>query len=229
MSGLYFLIPVMLTIFVSFLVVRAAAIALMMTGLDKKRAVFQALSAFTGTGFTTREAEKVINHPLRRKIIIWLMILGNAGIVAVIITATSSLIKIRGYGIPLHLIIMFAGIYVIYRIGTSKGFINKWENFIEKKLMKLSHFEEESVEDLLHLLDGYGLVQTLIKRDSPVAGLSLSECTLCREDTLLIGIERNKKWIPIPKEQEKIQEGDKLVLYGNLEKLREIIRNQSNV
>ena len=225
MSGLYFLIPVMLTIFISFLVVRAAAIALMMTGLDKKRAVFQALSAFTGTGFTTREAEKVINHPLRRKIIVWLMILGNAGIVAVIITATSSLIKIKGYGIPLHIVIMFAGIYVIYRIGTSRGFINKWENFIEKKLMKLSHFEEESVEDLLHLLDGYGLVQIFVKKESPVAGLSLSECVLCREDTLLIGIERNDKWIPIPKGQEKIQEGDRLVLYGNLEKLRQIIKN----
>ena len=72
MSGLYFLIPVILTIFISFLIVRAAAIALMMTGLDHKRSIFQALSAFTGTGFTTKEAEKVINHPLRRKIIIWL-------------------------------------------------------------------------------------------------------------------------------------------------------------
>lgn len=224
MSGLYFLIPVMITIFVSFLVVRAAAIALMMTGLDHKRAVFQALSAFTGTGFTTKEAERVINHPLRRKIIMWLMILGNAGIVTVIITATSSLIKIKGYGIPLHIIIMLAGIYFMYRIGTSKGFIRRWESFIEKYLVKISHFEEETVEDLLHFLDGYGLVQTLVKKDSPLTGLLLSECTLCREDTLLVGIERDKKWIPIPKSQEKIQEGDKLVLYGNLQNLREMIR-----
>lgn len=225
MSGLYFLIPVILTIFISFLIVRAAAIALMMTGLDHKRSIFQALSAFTGTGFTTKEAEKVTNHPLRRKIIIWLMILGNAGIVTVIITATSSLIKIKGYGIPLHLIIMLAGIYVIYRIGTSKGFIRKWESFIEKKLIKLSHFEEETVEDLLHLIEGYGLVQVLIKKNSPIAGLLLSECTLCREDTVLIGIERDKKWIPIPKDQEKIKEGDKLVLYGNLQKMRDLIKN----
>jgi len=225
MSGLYFLIPVILTIFISFLIVRAAAIALMMTGLDHKRSIFQALSAFTGTGFTTKEAEKVINHPLRRKIIIWLMILGNAGIVTVIITATSSLIKIKGYGIPLHLIIMLAGIYIVYRIGTSKGFIRKWESFIEKKLMKLSHFEEETVEDLLHLIEGYGLVQVLIKKNSPIAGLLLSECTLCREDTVFIGIERDKKWIPIPKDQEKINEGDKLVLYGNLQKMRDLIKN----
>jgi Trk-type K+ transport system membrane component len=51
------------------LIVRAASIALMMTGMNQKRARFQALSAFTGTGFTTKEAESVMNHPLRRKII----------------------------------------------------------------------------------------------------------------------------------------------------------------
>lgn len=225
MTGLYFLLPVLVTIFISFLVVRAAAIALMMTGLDRKRAVFQALSAFTGTGFTTKEAERVINHPLRRKIISWLMILGNAGIVTVIITATSSFINIKGSVLPIHAAIMIIGVLVIYKIATSKGFIKRWESFIERKLIKLSHFEEEAVEDLLHFLEGYGLVQTIVKKGSPIAGLILSECKLCREDILLIGIERDRKWIPIPKLQEKIQEGDKLVLYGNLKKLSEILKN----
>ncbi len=225
MTGLYFLLPVLVTIFISFLVVRAAAIALMMTGLDRQRAVFQALSAFTGTGFTTKEAERVINHPLRRKIVSWLMILGNAGIVTVIITATSSFINIKGSVLPIHAAIMIIGVLVIYKIATSKGFIKRWEGFIERKLIKLSHFEEEAIEDLLHFLEGYGLVQTIVKKGSPIAGLILSECKLCREDTMLIGIERDRKWIPIPKLQEKIQEGDKLVLYGNLKKLSEILKN----
>lgn len=68
MGGIYFLLPTLLVIFFSSLIVRAAAIALMMTGMDEKRARFQALSAFSGTGFTTREAEFVINHPKRRRI-----------------------------------------------------------------------------------------------------------------------------------------------------------------
>jgi len=90
MGGIYFLAPTLFVILVSFLIVRAAAIALMMTGMDEKRARFQALSSFSGTGFTTKEAEFVMNHPVRRRIITWLMILGNAGIVTVIVTATSS-------------------------------------------------------------------------------------------------------------------------------------------
>jgi Trk-type K+ transport system membrane component len=97
MGGLYFFLPTLLVVFLSFLIVRAAAIALMMTGMDEKRARFQALSAFSGTGFTTKEAEFVVNNPLRRRIISWLMILGNAGIVTVIVTATSSLVtQVKG-------------------------------------------------------------------------------------------------------------------------------------
>ena len=69
MGGIYFLLPTLLVILVSFLIIRAAAIALMMTGMDEKRAKFQALSAFSGTGFTTKEAESVINNPKRRRIV----------------------------------------------------------------------------------------------------------------------------------------------------------------
>ena len=49
MTGLYLLLPVLLTILASFLVVRAGAIALIMTGMDPQKASFQALSAFTRT------------------------------------------------------------------------------------------------------------------------------------------------------------------------------------
>ena len=158
MSGTYFLLPTLLVIFVSFLTVRAGAIALMMTGLDEKRARFQALSAFSGTGFTTKEAESVINHPKRRKIITWLMIFGNAGIVTVIVTGTSSLVTSKGFQLPINVVILLVGIYVIYRIVSHRGFIRTWESFIEDKFVKSRTFEEEITENLLHLVEGYGLV-----------------------------------------------------------------------
>ena len=69
---------------ISFLIVRVGAVALELTGLDRHRAIFQALSAFSGTGFTTKEAELVVTHPQRRKIISTLMVLGNAGVVSII-------------------------------------------------------------------------------------------------------------------------------------------------
>ena len=222
MTGMYFLLPTLLVIFVSFLIVRAAAIALMMTGMDEKRAKFQALSAFSGTGFTTKEAEYVINHPKRRRIITWLMIMGNAGIVTVIVTATSSLVRSGGYQLPMYILLLAVGIFIIYRIVTNRGFIRRWEGFIEDKFVQSRTFEEDVTEDLLHFIEGYGLVRIIVAEDSPLAGSSLAEHKLTERDMLVLGIERGKNWIPIPKATEIIEDGDKVVAYGALKVLKRI-------
>lgn len=224
MGSLYLILPVLLVVFVSFLVVRAAAIALMMTGLDEKKARFQALSAFSGTGFTTKEAESVVNHPLRRRIVIWLMILGNAGVVTVIVTATSSLVTSKGYQLPLNTLLLLIGIYVIYKVATRKGLIKRWESFIEDKLVKSSVFEEGAIEDLLHLIEGYGLVRAIVKENTLLVGSSLLECKLSEKELLVLGIERGKHWIPVPKAKETIKEGDRLVVYGPLKVLKALFR-----
>lgn len=67
------------TVLISMLIVRIGSIAFEMTGLDRDKARFQALSCFSGTGFTTREAEQVVGHPQRRKVASFLMILGTPG------------------------------------------------------------------------------------------------------------------------------------------------------
>jgi len=71
-----FLVPTLILVFAFIVVVRAGAIALMTTGMDSSKSSFQALSAFSGTGFTTREAELIVSHPRRRRIVSWLMVLG---------------------------------------------------------------------------------------------------------------------------------------------------------
>ena len=144
MSGMYMLIPTLLVIFLSFLIVRAAAIAFMMTGMDQKRARFQALSAFSGTGFTTKEAELIVNHPRRRQIASWLMILGNAGIVTVIVTATSSLVSSEGYQLPLNILILVVGAFLIYRIVIRTRFWRRWDSFVENRFVKSHVFEEST-------------------------------------------------------------------------------------
>lgn len=224
MSSLYFLFPALLAILISFLFVRASAIALMMTGLEKHKARFQALSAFSGTGFTTKEAEFVMKHPVRRKIVTWLMIMGNAGIVMVIVTATSSLATSKGSQLPINLLILVVGIFLIYKIATYRKFTKRWESFIERKLIKSPAFEEAATEDLLHFLEGYGLIKKIISENSLLIGSSLSECKLNERGLLVLGIERGKNWIPTPKAKEKMQEGDGIIVYGPLDKLKDIFK-----
>jgi Trk K+ transport system NAD-binding subunit len=219
MGGYYFLLPTLVVIFISYLIVRAGGVALMMTGMDWERARFQSLSAFTGTGFTTREAEIVLKHPTRRKIVSWLMILGNAGIVTVIVTATSSLVSNRGYQISLDFFLLVAGTYLIYRLAKNKGLTVRWENFVKRRLLNMPDFEEGTTEDLLHFLEGYGLVRLRIRESSPLANKKLLELRLKQKGIIILGIEREGKWIQSPDGNDSLFPKDKIVIYGPLKLL----------
>jgi len=87
----------LITIVVSFIVVQIGGLALELTGIEPDIARFQALSAFSGTGFTTREAERVVGHRTRRRIVTVLIILGNAGLVTIIVTLVASFTQVSGY------------------------------------------------------------------------------------------------------------------------------------
>ena len=54
------LISVLIAVTLSLLITRFAAEALVLTGLSRQAAYFQARSAFTGSGFTTQESEQFV-------------------------------------------------------------------------------------------------------------------------------------------------------------------------
>ena len=128
-----------LTLIVSFVVVRIGAIAFQLTGLEWSLAKFQALSCFSGTGFTTKESELITSDKQRRKIATILIILGNAGFVILIATLASSvfpqetiLSKLSESFLPfnikpelvkwVNLAIILVVVYIIYKIFTHEKF-----------------------------------------------------------------------------------------------------------
>ena len=78
------ILSLLVVILISIMITRVATVALTATGLSRETAKFQARSALTGAGFTTTESESVVRHPVRRRIVMWLMLAGSAGIAAVI-------------------------------------------------------------------------------------------------------------------------------------------------
>ena len=123
-----------ITIIISFIVVRIGAIAFQLTGLEWSLAKFQSLSCFSGTGFTTKEAELVTGNPQRRHIASILMVLGNAGLVTLVATFANTLkpsIRLPEFTIPLlhmvfpasllpwiNLAIVAVSTYVIYKVAS---------------------------------------------------------------------------------------------------------------
>jgi len=203
-------------IVVSFLIVRVGAVALRMTGLDRNTANFQALSAFTRAGFTTRESELVVGHPQRRSIVSWLIILGNAGIVAVIVTGTSSLALITDYRLAIAVGIVIVGLYIVYRLFRRAGFTGRWDNLIENRLLRAKGFKKSAVEQLLRLAAGHGVARVTVTRKSPLAGAALQDVEFPTKDISILGLERGAKLMSSPTPDKQIQEGDALIVFGRL-------------
>ena len=208
---------------ISYLVVRIGAIALEMTGMERARARFQALSAFSGTGFTTREAESVVNHPRRRKIVTYLMIMGNAGIVSVIATLILSLRETGVFRPSLNLAIIIASIFVLYRIASNREFAKKLTGKIRKTLREKLHFDKVQVEELVQQPDGYGVATIIIGKKSKVAGSTLIKSGFREKDVLILSIERGEEIIHIPDAKTRIVAGDRIICYGKLDNLKGLI------
>lgn len=220
MTSAYYLIPTFLAIAISMLVVRAGAVALVMTGMTYEKAKFQALSAFSGTGFTTREAESAINKPQRRLIISWLMILGNAGIVTVIVTATSSFTHAQGLGVAMNVLILLAGGGIVFYIFKHTPLVGVWEQFSRQRLGRLSMFEEElSADELLHLSEGYAIIRIHLRQGDERINKTLPEIMGDYTDVLILGVENSSGWVPTPRMTETLGEGDTLIIYGKSEHL----------
>jgi len=216
---------VLLIIFIciSYLIVRIGAIALEMTGMERSRARFQALSAFSGTGFTTREAESVVNHPHRRKIVTYLMIMGNVGIVSVIATLVLSLKETGVFRPSLNLVIIVVSIFVLYRIASRREFAQNLTNKIRELLKKKLHFEKVYVEELLQQADGYGIAKIIVAKRSKVAGSNLNNSGFTERDLIVLSIERDKEVIHVPDAETRILTGDRLICYGKLDNLKGLI------
>jgi hypothetical protein len=221
MLGFYLLLPTLFAILISCLIVRAAAIALMITGMEEDMARFQARSAFTGTGFTTKAAEPVVNHPLRRKIVSWLMLMGHVGIVTVIITATSSLANSDKHHLPINAIVLAGGAYVIYLIVRRNRLMQRWENFIRDKLGGLPAFKKYELQIIVHLMEGCAIMRLYIEKASPLVEHALSDTILHDPDMFIIGIERGDLWLSRPKPEEQIKKGDNIILYGCFDSVRD--------
>jgi hypothetical protein len=208
---------------VSYLIIRIGAIALEMTGMEQSRARFQAVSAFTGTGFTTEEAELVVNHPRRRRVVIYLMILGNAGIVSVVATFVVSLRASGVFRPSLNVVIVVAALFILYRIASNQAFARRITAKIHETLREKLHFDNVEVQELMRQSEGYGVASVLVGKEAKVIGLPLSKSGFSEQDLMVLSVERDDELIPVPKATTTIEAGDRLICYGKLENLKALM------
>src|SRR4051794_37013058 len=154
-------LTVIVVLFLSFVVIRVATSALTLTGMSRESARFQARSAFFGVGFTTSEAESVVDHPVRRRIAMWLMWLGNAGIISVV----GSLVLSFGGGGPTwrRLAVIAAGLLVLTLIARSRFVERAMDRMNERLLDRFAGVDARDYAGLLHVRGGWTIDELLVQ------------------------------------------------------------------
>ena len=194
------------------------SIALEATGMPRTKARFQVLSAITGTGFTTSEAEAIVNHPRRRKIATWLIFIGNTGVLGFIIV----LIIFARVGIrtpsPLQIgtvIAVILAIFLFIKLGALDG--------LTSIILRLTHKKRPTsflmTEEILHQAGGYSVTRLAIGQKDVPATLTTKDTGLAERGIAILAIARGDTTLTFPKDNESLASGDCLLCYGKIAEL----------
>jgi hypothetical protein len=211
---------------VSFLVTRIATVALSHTGLSTEVARFQARSALTGAGFTTSESERLVSHPVRRRILMLLMLIGNAGI----ITAVSSLIlafvgQDDSGSLWVKVVLLVAALVVLWGIASSRWVDQHLSRLIDRALKRYTSLEVRDFASLLGLSGDYRIVEIAVGPGHWLANQTLAQAHLREEGMLVLAVQRQSGvFVGTPDESTQVNAEDTLIVYGHVRALESIER-----
>lgn len=220
----------LVAIAVSLLVTKVAALVLTATGMNPQVARFQARSAFTGVGFTTSEAEPVVHHPLRRRVVMLLMLLGNAGIITIAASLILSFTEVdQSSGTLRRLGLLFVGLGLILTAANSQAVDRRLTGLIARALGRWSELPERDYARLLQLNRDYGITELVVQPGDWLAGHTLADLALRDEGVVVLGIQpREGPYVGAPKGGTTIAAGDTLILYGRTPQLAELDRRPAD-
>lgn len=215
----------------SLVATRLASMALILTGMSKESARFQARSALACVGFTTRESEMVVNHPVRRRIIMLLMLTGNIGVPTVVATLVVSLLTAaQGDHGWRALLLLVAGLAALAYAAHSRWIETHLNRLLARFLKRWTDLDVRDYVSLLQLQNGYAVTEMLVESGDWLAGRNLAEADLSHEGILVLGIQRGGgDYIGAPHAPDRIQAGDTLVLYGWVDRLKELDQRKRDV
>jgi hypothetical protein len=212
----------------SLLAIKVATTALMMTGLSFDTASFQSYSAFFGVGFTTKEAELVVNHPVRRRIIRDLILVGNIGLTSALATMVATFVQ--GSNTIGSLMVILAAVVIALAITAMSrlDFIRKTlDHIISYSLTQAGLVRALDYELLLRVEHGYVVSEYLIEPANPLVGKKLRESRPWDLGVIVLAIRRNDELLPgIPGPGDTIEPGDVVVLYGQEQDAKRLMQTE---
>jgi len=216
----------------SLIITRVATVALSLTGMTQESARFQARSALTGAGFTTNESERVVSHPVRRRIILALMLIGNTGLV---LGASLMVMLLAGGQGPWlqrweQIALLVGGLAALYVTAQSRWLERLMARGIERVLARHTDWARRDYASLLRLGGDYRVVEMTVQEGDWMAGQALARLDLPDEGVLVLGVtRRDGGYVGAPRGETVLEAGDLVMLYGRAPVLAELDERRADV
>lgn len=218
-------LSLLIILIVSILITRVATVALTHTGLSRQTAKFQARSAFTGVGFTTSESERIVNHPLRRKILLILMLLGNAGIVSAMASLILGFVGESSSALFWRVAALLGGVLLLWFVASSSWIDRHMSRLISRLLSRHSRLSVRDYEAVLHVSGDYAIHELGVEHADWLSGQTLKDLRLRDEGVQVLGITRTDgTYIGVPRADTRVRADDNLLLYGREAALKSLDR-----
>jgi len=218
------MISLFVTVFIFLIlavIVEVATTALRLTGLDIHTARFQALSALSGTGFTTNESELIAKDKQRRVIVMTLMIVGPIGFLTIL---TSILLSSKESVMLYQLLALSILSFLLLRVSKSRRTMALFHRLIEAGLKRRHYPRKVMLEEVLQLNDKFGVCEIKISKHSIFCDKTLAESNIKEKCFIVLAIKRNGELIAVPHAHDKIAEEDILVIFGNMSFIRDFTK-----
>ena len=215
------IVSLLAIITLSIVITRVATVMLTATGLSRDVARFQARSAFSGAGFTTNESESVVNHPVRRRIVLQLMLLGAAGVVT---SLTSLLLSFTGATegqTARRILTLLIGLVALRLFAGSKAVDRALTRITEWALRRYTSLNVRDYDKLLHISDDFTVAEVEPREGDWMLGRRLEDLALREEGVIVLGIYRKDgRYLGVPGGPTLVERGDRLVVYGDDDAVR---------
>jgi len=157
--------------------------------------------------------------------VMWLMLVGNVGIVTAVASLMLSALDVGGLGhegpCPYwrsELAVLFGGMALLLLLASSRWVDRHLSRLIRWALRRFTRIDARDYANLLHLRDDYGIAELHVDSGDWIAGKTLGESRLAREGVLVLGVEcPGGSFLGAPGNATELRPGDRLVLYGRNE------------
>jgi hypothetical protein len=210
---------------ISLIITRVATVALTLTGLSREVARFQSRSALSGVGFTTSEAEAIVNHPVRRRVVMTLMLLGSAGVATAIAALMLSFAGADREQASTRLAILVPSLLGVLWLARSRWFDRRLSPLIARALRRWSDLDARDYASLLHIGGDYAVIEVQVQEGDYLAGGSLRELDLRSEGVIVLGVTPpSGEYLGAPDWSTRMAPGDVAIVYGPRERICELDR-----